>query len=72
MGANEEVPEIVKKHPQWKQVFLALAEFRDGRPNTATCGDCGARLVVTAVAAIGATWVTCPHGCTRFRSKQKM
>jgi hypothetical protein len=68
----EPVPKIIlEKYPHMAEVGLALEQYRDGVPITARCGKCGGLYTIEHVSATGATIVTCPGGCTQFRTVMK-
>ncbi len=55
--------DFVPTEEQWLKLKLAsqaLDDFRAGQDVSVCCPECGERLVVTCIDAIGSEWVQCP------------
>lgn len=64
------VPQIIlDEHPELVQVAAALTAYQAGKDVLTTCGVCGERLSVEEFSEVGVLVVTCPCGCTHYRTR---
>ncbi len=67
---DPEIPQaILKRHPELMQVAAALAAYRAGKDVTTPCRGCGEELIVEEFAEVGVLVVSCPCGCTHYRTR---
>ncbi len=60
---------LLNKHPELAQVAAALAAYQAGKDVITSCGVCGEGLIVEEFSEIGVLVVTCPCGCTHYRTR---
>jgi hypothetical protein len=69
---SDEIPAaLLARHPELPGVERALAAHRAGEPVIVDCTVCGKPLSLVHIEETGVTVITCPTGCTDYRSRAR-
>jgi hypothetical protein len=60
---------ILAKHPEMIQISEALTSYRENRPVTTKCLECGQVITVTDIPEAGSLWVQCPNGHVSYHAR---